>query len=227
MALKFTSTREAGLLHGVKALVYGEAGSGKTSLIASAPSPILISAEAGLLSLRNMDIPVIIVHSIDELNDAYNWCKTSEESRQYETVGLDSITEIAEVVLATAKLLAKDPRQAYGEMQEKMTTLVKAFRDLEGKHVYMSAKMEPMKDDMTGIVKYSPAMPGTKLGPQLPYLFDEVFRLGVGKADDGSMFRFLQTAPDLQYVAKDRSGSLDAWEQPDLTAIITKIKGGL
>ena len=225
MALKFTSTREAGNLHGVKVLVYGEAGSGKTRLAATAPRPILISAEAGLLSLREQDIPVITVSTFEDLNDAYAWCTQSAEAANFDTIGLDSITEIAEVILSAAKKLAKDPRQAYGEMQEKMTTLIKAFRDISGKHVYMSAKMEPQKDEMSGIVKYMPAMPGTKLGPQLPYLFDEVYRLGIGKADDGSFYRFLQTQPDLQYVAKDRSGALDLWEQPDITNIINKILG--
>jgi hypothetical protein len=206
--------------------VYGEAGSGKTVLASTAPTPIIISAEAGLLSLRHSDIPVIVIHSIDDLNEAYNWCSTAPEAAQFETICLDSITEIAEVVLATAKRLAKDPRQAYGDMIEKMTTVIKAFRDLEGKHVYMSAKMEPQKDDLTGIVKYSPSMPGAKLGTQLPYLFDEVFRLGVAKNEEGGFYRFLQTAPDLQYVAKDRSGALEPWEQPDLSSIINKIKGG-
>jgi hypothetical protein len=226
MALKFSTTAEEGRLHGVKILVYSEAGAGKTVLASTAPNPLIISAEAGLLSLRDTDIPVIVVHSIEDLNEAYEWCTKSPEAAQFDTICLDSITEIAEVVLATAKRLAKDPRQAYGEMQEKMTTLVKAFRDIQGKHVYMSAKMEPQKDEMTGIVKYSPSMPGTKLGPQLPYLFDEVFRLGVGKNDEGQFFRYLQTNPDLQYVAKDRSGALGTWEQPNLSEIITKIQGG-
>ena len=51
MALKFTTTNQAAQLHGVKALVYGPSGAGKTTLCATAPAPIIISAEAGLLSL--------------------------------------------------------------------------------------------------------------------------------------------------------------------------------
>lgn len=129
------------------------------------------------------------------------------------------------MVLANAKAQVKDPRQAYGELIEKTMALVKAFRDLPGKNVVMAAKQEPIKDEMTGIVQYGPSMPGSKLGPQLPYLFDEVFRLGVGKTPQGVEYRFLQTGPDLQYDAKDRSGSLDPVERPDLSFVFSKILG--
>ena len=129
------------------------------------------------------------------------------------------------LMLANAKRQVKDPRQAYGELIEKMMSTIKAYRDLPGKHVYMSAKMEPVKDEMTGIVRYMASMPGSKLGPQLPYLYDEVFRLGINKTTQGEQYRFLQTSSDLQYDAKDRSGSLDPVEPPDLTRVINKILG--
>ena len=66
-------------------------------------------------------------------------------------------------------------------------------------------------------------MPGAKLGGQLPYLFDEVFRLNIGRTPEGVEYRYLQTRPDFQSDAKDRSGCLDAMEQPNLTAVINKI----
>ena len=37
--------------------------------------------------------------------------------------------------------------------------------------------------------------------------------------------RFLQTQPDMQYVAKDRSGALDALEPPHLGYLLNKIHG--
>lgn len=223
--IKMTTTDQASAVHGVKVLVYGQSGVGKTVLCATAPNPVIISAEAGLLSLRRVSIPVIEVSNVDQLAEAHLWCLKSAEARQYDTICIDSISEIGEVVLANAKRQVKDPRQAYGELLEKMLITIKAFRDLQGKHVYMSAKMEPMKDELTGIVRYGPSMPGQKLGPQLPYLFDEVFRLGINKTPQGEEYRFLQTQPDLQYEAKDRSGSLDRMEPPDLTHIINKILG--
>lgn len=225
MALQFSTTDQASAAAGVKVLVYGDAGMGKTTLCATAPAPIIISAESGLLSLRKYRIPVIEIKTIDQLTEAYDWSTRSAEARQFATICIDSISEIGEVVLANAKRQVKDPRQAYGELIEKMTMTIRAFRDLPGKHVYMAAKMEPMKDELTGVVRYGPAMPGSKLGPQLPYFFDEVFRLGVNKSPQGETYRFLQTQPDLQYTAKDRSGSLAAIESPDLNQVFTKILG--
>lgn len=225
MALQFSTTDQASAAAGVKVLVYGDAGMGKTTLCATAPSPIIISAESGLLSLRKFRIPVIEIKTIDQLTEAYDWATRAAEARQFATVCIDSISEIGEVVLANAKRQVKDPRQAYGELIEKMTMTIRAFRDLPGKHVYMAAKMEPMKDELTGVVRYGPSMPGSKLGPQLPYYFDEVFRLGVNKSPQGETYRFLQTQPDLQYTAKDRSGSLAAIESPDLNHVFAKILG--
>lgn len=223
MAIKLTTTSQAAVLHGVKILVYGKAGLGKTTLCATAPTPIILSAEAGLLSLRHHNIPVIEIKTIEDLQEAYQWATESAESNQYATVCIDSLSEIAETVLLNAKRTAKDPRQAYGELLERMGVTVRSFRDLSGKHVYMSAKQEAVKDEMAGVTMYAPSMPGSKLGGQLPYLFDEVFRLGLGRTQDGTEYRYLQTRPDFQSDAKDRSGALDAMEQPNLTHIFNKI----
>jgi len=240
MALQFTTSEQAAQVGGVKAMVYGGAGVGKTVLTATLPSPILLSAESGALSLKKANlerlfgvnnpticynVPMILINNVQDLTDAYEWCTRSAEARQFGTISLDSISEIAEVVLNNAKRQVKDPRQAYGEMIEKMETLIRLFRDIPGKNVYMSAKMEPSKDELTGVVKYGPAMPGAKLGQKLPYFFDEVFRLGINKTPQGESYRFLQTQPDMQFEAKDRSGALAVMEAPHLSQVFSKILG--
>ena len=219
------SSRDLAALHGIKTLVYGGAGVGKTRLVATAPAPVLISAESGVLSLGKFDIPVWTVSTLADLYAAYNWLTQSVEAAQFQTLCLDSISEIGEVCLSDAKKRNKDPRQAYGELIDSMLLLIKSFRDLPNKHVYISAKMEHFKDDLTGVVRNQPFMPGTKLGPALPYLFDEVFHMGIGKDDKGADYRYLRTSPDFQYDAKDRSGNLDPFEPPDLTHIFNKILG--
>ncbi len=210
--------------NGVKVLVYGQAGVGKTALIATLPQPIVLSAEGGLLSLQEIDMPYVEISSIDTLREAYSWLKESSEAKTYQSVALDSISEIAEVVLNTEKKATKDPRQAYGAMQEQMADIIRAFRDLSGRHVYMSAKLEQTQDEM-GRVLYAPSMPGNKTGQALPYFFDEVAALRVEKDGDGNTQRALMCDSDGLWLAKDRSGKLDAWEAPDLGAIIKKIGG--
>ena len=225
MALNFTTTDQAAQMNGVKVLVYGQAGAGKTVLASTAPAPFLISAEGGELSLRNMQIPMVKVTTVDDLRDIYAWCERSNEAKQFQTICIDSLSEIAELVLNNAKRQVKDPRQAYGELIEKMETTIRLFRDLPGRNVYMSAKMEPSKDELTGVIKYGPAMPGKQLAVKLPYFFDQVCRLGINKTPQGESYRFLQTQPDLQYEAKDRSGVLAPVEPPHLTQLFNKILG--
>lgn len=210
--------------NGIKILVHGQAGIGKTCLCASLPDPIILSVESGLLSLADVDIPVIEIKSINDLAEAYDWLLKSEEAQKYKSVCLDSISEIAEVVLANEKNNEKDIRKAYGNLQDIMSDLMRSFRDLPGRNVYFSAKQERVQDD-NGRLLFGPSMPGQKLAQQIPYLFDEVFCYQMVKDANGVPQRMLLTQPDGISVAKDRSGKLNAWEEPDLSAVINKIRG--
>lgn len=210
--------------NGVKVLVYGQAGAGKTSLITTLPNPIVLSAEGGLLSIQDANLPYLEIGNMETLKEAYEWLLASEEAKSFESVALDSISEIAEVVLNYEKKVAKDPRQAYGSMQEQMADIIRAFRDLPNRHVYMSAKLEKTQDEM-GRVLYAPSMPGNKTGQALPYFFDEVLALRVEKDAEGVTQRALMCDSDGLWLAKDRSGKLSPWEAPDLSEIIAKIGG--
>lgn len=219
--LKSTSNVASG---GVKVLVYGQAGAGKTTLIKTLPDPIILSAEGGLLSLQGCDIPYIEIGSPEALDEAYEWLAQSEEARKFRSVALDSISEIAEVVLSEEKRGTKDGRAAYGNMNDRMAQIIRAFRDLPGRHVYFSAKAEKVQTE-EGALLYMPSMPGSRLAQGLPYFFDEVMALRLGADAEGAVVRGLQCQSDLSWLAKDRSGKLNAWEPADLGAIITKIGG--
>jgi phage nucleotide-binding protein len=206
---------------GIKILLYGTSGSGKTTLIKSLDNPFVLSAEAGLLSIAGHDVDYVEVPDMATMQEAYVHVKNDAKIK---TVVLDSISEIAEVVLAAEKASTKDPRAAYGNMADRMMGLVRAFRDLPGRDVVFIAKAEKDKDD-AGKMIYQPSMPGQKVGQALPYLFDEVLALRVEKNDEGQTVRAIQTDADPSWTAKDRSGKLDMWEAPDLGAIIKKIRG--
>jgi len=223
MAINLQST---GDVHGngVKMLVYGQAGAGKTTLIKTMPNPVIISAEGGLLSLRGEQIPFLDIRTMADLAEAYKWASGSDEVKQFESIAIDSLSEIAEVCLNAEKKIAKDPRQAYGAMQEQIADIIRGFRDLPRLHVYMSAKVEQKQDDMGRLI-YSPSMPGNKTGQSLPYFFDEVLALRVEKDAEGVTQRAIMTSSDGLWLAKDRSGALETWEQCDLGDIIKKIGG--
>ena len=223
MTIKLTTTNQSSRF--VKALCYGDAGVGKTVLCSTAPNPIIISAESGLLSLSHLNIPVIEVKTLLDVQDAYQFITESNDAKGFETVCLDSITEIAEVMLSQYTKEDKDPRKSYGQLADHMAQLVRTFRDIEERNVYFSAKMARIEDEYSGISTFRPGMPGKTLVNGLPFFFDEVMALRIGEEEDGTKFRYLQTEPDMQYIAKDRSGRLDEIERPDLTHLFDKVLG--
>jgi len=75
IALKRTGGLSA---HGVKLLVYGQAGAGKTTLIKTLPNPVVLSAEGGLLSIADADLPFIEISDMESLREAYSWVLESE-----------------------------------------------------------------------------------------------------------------------------------------------------
>lgn len=228
MALKLTTTKKATMNAGLKLLVYGAAGAGKTTLATTTGEPektLVISAERGLLSIAHMEIPVAEVESFADLQDVYAYLRKGDHG--FEWIILDSISEIAEKVLAYEK--KRNPRNklgAYGEMSEKLTAMLKAFRDLPLHCVMLCALNRTSSESGE---TYGPLLPGKELKQNIPYWFDGVYPLIPYKGPDGLVDRRFMTQPDGTWEAKDRGG-LDLYEDANLAAIkdkIYEVKGAL
>lgn len=247
--LTWSTIGQEAVSSGVKILVYGQAGAGKTVLCATLPLPIVfISSENGLLSLseRNLtkifiglgldevsaiqraravkDCPVIIVRNGLQLRGAYEWVNAPGNQKHFQSIAWDSSSETAEVMLNASKQTHNHGMQAYGEMADLVAEYFRKFRSIGGKHVCITSKLGSIQDGVTGAIKGGPDFPGKQLGPSSPYWLDETFRLAVATdAATQNSFRFLQTQPNEQYDAKDRSGALEMWEKPDLSYLIDKM----
>lgn len=228
MAVKISKVKDVVENTGLKILVHGPAGAGKTVLCATPSTPtLIISCEAGLLSIKDApeNIEVAVVEQLSDLDEILEMLYNAEE-QAYDWVCLDSITEIAEQVLAIELARSADPRKSYPAFQAEVVRVLKGFRDLPMYNVCMSCKQTRNKDENTGITLYEPLMPGNKLGPQIAYLFDEVFALRVETdPETKEQYRVLQTGRDVMFDAKDRSGKLDMFEEPNLDTIKAKIHG--
>lgn len=224
MAVQIQHTSDLSKTSAVKALVYGGSGSGKTRLCATAPKPFIFSAESGLLSLRKSTVAYSVIKSFEDLRDAYNWVIGSNEAKAFDTICLDSLSEIGEVCLAGLKKKHTDPRKAYGELQDLVFDIVRHFRDIQEKNIYFAAKEEFVKDGLTGGIFRQPLLPGQKLSVAMPYFFDEVFYLlAYTDQESGKTQNAIRTFKDAQFEGKDRSGALDPWEPANLTHIFNKI----
>lgn len=220
--MKIISSDQAVHNSGIKSLIYGRAGMGKTTLAATVEAPLIISAESGLLSVRKYRLPVVEVTSKNDVIDVYKWARDSKEAAQFATLFLDSLSEILEVVLQNAKRGKNDPRQAYGILIDEGIPMIRDFRDLPRFNVVMIAKEYQQQGNFGS--RITPRAPGQSLGVDIPYMYDLVARASTSTAADGSTFHYLQCRPDNVIEAKDRSGLLDMWEPPHLSHVFGKMR---
>lgn len=222
MAIQLKNTKDFAQEHGIKILVHGQSDAGKTFLASTAKDILVLNTEKGLTTLQEFNIPYVDITSIDDINQAYDEIASGELSG-FNWIMLDSVSDIAEIVLSEEKALTKDPRKAYGELQDQMMRVLRGFRDLKGKNVVFNCKQDYIKDEQTGYTRYSPMLPGQNLAKNIPYMFDFVLALRKDKDDNDQWVRYFQCESDLQYVAKNRGGKLDMFEPADLTHIVNKL----
>ena len=207
----------------INALIYGDSGVGKTRLALTCDRPLVISAEGGLLSLAGHDVPYIEVNDIKSAREAVGYA--IKHAAEYGTIIFDSLSEIAEIVLADALQKTPDPRKAYPEAESAVTRLIRQLRDLPCSVIWIG-KSTVVQDDM-GRRIHAPMVPGSKFQDKLPYLLDLVGRLVVDTVpkEDGTqqLRRTLRFVSDGTFTAKDRSGKLPELCPANIGKIIERI----
>lgn len=223
MAINLKPVSQLARKHGVKMIGYGGPGCGKTPVVLTAPNPVLLATEPGFMSIRNSNIPCWQANSYKEIKEFYDWILSSREARQFQTFCVDSVSQMAEIVLAEEQKKNRDGRKAYGEMSEKVHEILNGLYFLEGPHIYLIAKQDDKPDDGSG--KKRPYFPGKELHVKVPHLYDLIVHVEPVTLQDGSSARAFRTADSPFAVARDRSGKLAELEPANLTYIFDKMKG--
>ncbi|CAB4123294.1 AAA domain containing protein [uncultured Caudovirales phage] len=206
---------------GVKALAYGGPGTGKTPMVNTAPRPVLCVVEPGMLSMRTSNVPAWEAYDVPRINEFFKWLFTSNEARNYDTVGIDSISQLAEIILTDELKKNKDGRKAYGEMSRAVMEIVNALYYLPQKHVYLIGKQSTV--DEGGIMRKKPYFPGQDLNVKIPHMYDEILHIGMNQiAGMPKPTIAIRTAESFDTMARDRSGRLAELEPPDLSALFAK-----
>ncbi len=206
---------------GFKAILIGESGAGKTYSISTlGGNPLILSAEKGLLTLKDLvpDMDVVKLNSMADMRDAII---SLRDDTDHDTIIIDSLSDVAEEVLAYEMTQNSHGMKAYGALADTMIKMVKAFRDLPKNVIFLCKQVDIL--DNEGNVTREARMPGKKVGPELPYLVDFVFYARSKRGEDGNIMRTWQTVDDEIRCGKQRGGKLADYEEPNWANIFDKV----
>ena len=209
----------------INALIYGESGTGKTTLASTlGDKTLIVSLESGLLSLKDHDIDYVEIEGKTGVEKITHFRQVLLEiaKSDYQNIFIDSLTEIAQAFVELAKHEYPDDRQTmkmWGFYNECITKLIKYTRDMN-KNIFYTALAKVDKDE-AGRRFILPDMAGS-IASKSPAFFDFVFHLMVFEKD-GEKKRALLTEKKNGCICKVRSGKLDEYEVAHLGNIINKV----
>jgi hypothetical protein len=206
---------------GVKSLIYGPPGTGKTPIINTAPNPVLLACEPGLLSMRGSQVPTFEAYNVPAINEFFKWFFESPEAKKFDTLAVDSVSQMCEIILTHELSANKDGRKAFGEMSRKVMEYMNKLYFMPEKHLYLIAKQAIAEENGTN--KRKPYFPGQDLNVKIPHLFDLIMHFGLHNIPGvmGAQKAFC-TSEQFDLLARDRSGKLSSYEPPNLSDIFNK-----
>lgn len=210
----------------VNIIVYGNSGTGKTSLVKTLPEEdtLVVSLEDGLLSLDGHSYDYINAKTISQIMEIVN----SPEIEKYKTVVIDSITELSQnVFLELSKKYTEIEKREnkkpgsmamklWGDFSSQFSVLFKELRRLEKNIVAIALPTE--KENAAGLMEKKPDVYG-KSSDRIIAWFDECFYMYV----DGEGKRLLLTETAKNTMAKDRSGKLAKTINADIGEVLSTI----
>lgn len=203
-------------------------------MVTTAPRPVICVVEPGMLSMRNSNLPAWEAFDAAKFDEFMKWALTSAEARNFDTIAIDSVSQIAEIILTEELKKNKDPRKAYGEMSRRVMEHVNSLYFAPNKHIYMICKQGSVETGkqtiveggvfrVESIIQRRPYFPGQDLNIKVPHLFDEIVYVGrVTLPGQNKEVVGLRTVETSEFLARDRSGNLAEIEPPDLTALFNK-----
>lgn len=207
---------------GVKSIIYGAPGTAKTPLMATCPNAVALIVEPGMLTMRGeTHLQCWQATDVKGINEFFTWIFQSAEAKKFDTVCVDSVSQMAEMILTAELPFHKNKMQAYGELSIKVMGLLEGLFYMPQKHVYLIAKQS--FGDENGITVKRPYFPGKDLNIKVPHLYDEVFHIARCKVPGQNTETLaIRTAESFGITARDRSGKLAELEFPHMGQIFTK-----
>ena len=184
--------------HKIKALIYWASWSWKTTFWSTANNVIYASAEAWLLSVWNKEIDYAEIRSLKDLRDLLLYLKNQKHN--YETVVIDSISEINDII--KAELEATRWRalqlQDWAVIAKQIEWILREFRWLD-MHVLFIAQEQEITDEGK-ISKIVPSL-NWKSATKIAYFMDIVWHMEVLATWE----HVIETLSNPKLLSKDRT----------------------
>ena len=202
---------------GVKAIVYGPPGSAKTPLINTCPRPVLLACEPGLLSMRNSSVPTWQAFTPELIDEFFKWFFESAETKNFDTIAIDSISHMADIYLQKALKNNKHGLAAYGEMATNTLKHLNMLYFTQYKHTYLIAKQAISDNGFK-----TPYFPGKQLPVEMPHKYDQILQLDIHNVPGIGPTRAFRCVGTIDVMARDRTGQLAEFEFPDFGKLVQK-----
>lgn len=98
-------------INNLKCIFYGQSGSGKTTLLSSFPEPLVIDLEGGLGKNRPTRL---IIENYADFEVLIDKLKTETFTSRFQTIGIDSLNELIEVLIRD-EILTYDTKRIYND----------------------------------------------------------------------------------------------------------------
>lgn len=209
--------REFAIQFGVKAIIYGAPGTGKTPILNTAPRPLLLACEPGLVSMRNSNIPTFTGFTAKSIDEFFAWFFNSNELKNFDTIGIDSTSQMCEIYLDEAIKTNKHGLAAYGEMSRNVMRHLEPLYFMPYKNAYLIAK-----EEITAERIKRPYYPGKELPIKIPHRYDEILHLGIQNIPGKGQLKAFRCIGSIDCLARDRTGNLNEFEEPHFGKLVQK-----
>lgn len=203
-------------LYGCKAIVYGAPGSAKTPLINTAPRPVLLACEPGMLSMRGSNVPTCQAFTPAAIDDFFKWFFNSVETKNFDTLAIDSVSQMADIYLQQALKTNKHGLKAYGDMATAVMDHLRPLFFTQQKHTYLICK-QSIENNVS-----RPWFPGQQLNIEIPHMYDFILHLGIKNVPGVGQTKAFQCNESFDFLARNRTGNLSDYEQPDFGKLVQK-----
>lgn len=172
------------------------------------------------MSIRHLAPQFAEINSLQDLKDLYNFLKN--EKHDFETVVIDSITEINDIIKTEIETRNKRNMQLqdWGILQKEIKDILRKFRDLPMHIIFLA--QETTEKDEEKIVKYLPSLNG-KSATEIAYYMDTVGYCFIDKLGN----RKIGTMPNEKYLTKDRTNVIDGGENQNFSEWVEAMKKGI